>query len=108
MLASDCEAMSPESYLNPDLFKTGWDTPELDKQQYAEGLKQAEGLQYLTIGYNGCWGGFTKNCGSLTSYERIGYHASTAALLKGFLDSGIPIFVYRWEHGQPITQVKIK
>lgn len=35
--------------------------------------------------------------GSITSsYETIGYHGHTAALLQGFLDSGVPIRVYRY------------
>jgi len=36
-----------------------------------------------------------KDGSSMTSYEKIGYHANTADLLRGFIDSAVPIKVYR-------------
>jgi len=36
-----------------------------------------------------------KDGSSMTSYEKIGYHANTAGLLQGFLESGVVIKVYR-------------
>lgn len=60
----------------------------------ARGLETGKGLKYATIALNGVWGGVSKSGGSVSSYEKIGYHAGTIDFLLGLFDSGCPIFVY--------------
>lgn len=76
-------------------------------QKYNEGLEIGRQLEEIHISQTGVWSGPTKDGGYLTSYERIGYHVCTKDLLHGFLDSGTPIFVHRWEDNG-IDHYKIK
>lgn len=101
MTSKELEELPAGHYREPALFVTAWDTPELNDKQYAEGLRLGRELKRISIGCNGCWGGVSVNDGVVTSYERIGYHASTAALLQGMLDSGVEITVYRHK-GEPV------
>ena len=55
----------------------------------------------MSISENGVWGAQLKDGSHLSSYEVLGYHACTADLLRGLLDSGVPIRVYR-RHGGPV------
>ncbi len=92
-----------EAFLNPHNFATGFDnTPDnvakdAAMKQYFNGRFVADahpGITEIFISANGTWGA----CGegtTVTTYEGIGYHSNTAALLLGFLDSGLPVIVYR-------------
>lgn len=94
-------------YLVPENFRTDWDGRVGDarrEQQYREGLAQSERCTRIIIGSNSVWGGTTKDGGSLTSYEGIGYHSCTADLLRGFLDGPAEIVVHRKD--QPPTVIK--
>lgn len=100
--------MKPQDYLNPENFTTSFDKQhqitDYPKKQYETGLNTGKSYQILYINAYGvpiCQGGK----GSVRFYERFGYHACTADLLRGFLDSGIPIEVYDEETNE---WVKIK
>lgn len=84
-------------FLNPDNFVTSYDSLSYTNaaQQYIKGLMAREHYKNVFISANGTWGAHTHTGGLVTSYEGIGYHANTADLLRGWLDSGIPIVVYR-------------
>jgi hypothetical protein len=62
--------------------------------------------QDICIGVNSVWSALLKSGASVHSHEGIGYHAHTASLLRGFLDSGAPVIVYRWTDGG-ITETRI-
>lgn len=96
---------APEDFLNPDNFKTTMDTPELDLKQYKKGLELSNTSSVIGISANGCWFADLISGGHLTSYEVIGYHSSTAALLKGFLAGRAKFIVYR---GEGVTRTTIK
>jgi hypothetical protein len=113
MMKSRLEVLPPHAYLCPDMFVVGYPSDahhgngsSLEGKRSAYGQKQYEkGLQYgrdavkVTIGVNSVWGATMKDGGHVGSYEKIGYHACTADLLQGFIDSGVPIYVYRWIDG---------
>lgn len=90
-------ARPASDFLKPENFITKWDNinPILGQRQYEKGLRAREEYKQIFIGDGGTWGAHTKTGGLVTSYEGIGYHANTCDLLRGFLDSGIPIVVYR-------------
>ncbi len=93
----ELNAMPPESFLNPSLFITDYDTinPKRADEQYASGLETGRRCKAIIICANGTWSADTNDGGWITSYEGIGYHAHTASLLRGFIDSGTKIVVYR-------------
>lgn len=64
------------------------------EKQRAKGLELAK--DYIVhIAVNDTWSA-TRCSESISSYEKLGYHADTAALLQGFIDSGCTFFVHRW------------
>jgi hypothetical protein len=103
------QALPPGAYLVPENFRTLWDdrNPARAAEQYNKGLKIGrEAIAFgghVSIACNGTWGAAA--AGSISSYEGIGYHGETAALLRGFIDSGCTIVVYRHSTGydQPTT-----
>jgi hypothetical protein len=90
------ETCPADAFLNPDNFRTGWDRPGYAEEQYATGLRIGRENERIHISVTGVWGA-SRPGSSLSSYETIGGHANTADLLRGFLDSGCPIVVYRWK-----------
>jgi hypothetical protein len=69
------------------------------EEQYKKGLKIGRDNDLIFISAGGTWGAERNrpnNHSFTTSYEGIGYHACTKDLLHGFLDSGAPVYIYRW------------
>jgi hypothetical protein len=101
-------ALPAESFRNPAQFVTDWDVinPDQAATQYAEGLETGRNAERICIGVNSVWSALLKSGASVHSHEGIGYHAHTASLLRGFLDSGAPVIVYRWTDGG-ITETRI-
>jgi len=64
-----------------------------DSAHYEEGRNYAGFMEYVTISVNNVWGGYTKDGGSLQSYEKIGYHRGSADFLAGMVDAGCPVYV---------------
>src|SRR3954469_837307 len=89
-----------DAYLNPENFRTPhWPNRPLHAlEQYNTGLEYGKKFD-IHIGYEGAWGGVNGSVlGShttLTTYEVIVYHSDTDELLRGLLDSGARITVYR-------------
>ena len=87
-------------FLTPAKFVASevWPAPaKFAAEQYQKGLELAQKWE-IHISANDTWGGSRKDAkgsSDLSSYEKIGYHSGTGELLKGFLDSGHPIFVHR-------------
>ena len=109
-------ALAPTRYLNPadPVFRMELDADgdTFEQAQYGKGLEEGRRALaaggYLTIGERGTWGAVLPNPDSghatiVTSYEGIGYHRATRSLLRGFLDSGAPIVVYRDGKGHRIN-----
>lgn len=92
--------IAPHDYLNTDSLVTFFDgmgtNSGLAAKQYHEGKLIGMLCDHVSIGYNGCWSATMKDGSHLSSYEKIGYHACTADLMRGFIESGCAIFVYRF------------
>jgi len=89
------ERLPAEAYLHPSMFTSPFDTVESDEEQYNYGLALGRKAKEVFITNRGTWGAEMLNGGQVTAPEGIGYHRSTAALLRGFLDSDCTIHVYR-------------
>jgi hypothetical protein len=89
------ETCPADAFLNPELFRTPSDNPVYGEEQFREGKATADAWEVVSIGISGVWGA-SREGSSLTSYERIGYHANTADLLRGFLAGSARVVVYRW------------
>jgi hypothetical protein len=101
-------AMPARDFLDPSKFVTESDARNkargYDAEQYAKGLEIGKNAKTIYISCGSVWSAELKSGSSLLSYEGIGYHACTADLLRGFLDSGCAIIVHRLTEGV----VKIK
>lgn len=69
-------------------------------QQYRKGLKMAQDGAAFFISMTGSWSAVVPSTigdgiGHVTAYERLGYHAGTADLIRGWLDGGAIIVDYR-------------
>lgn len=98
MTYAELSAKPASDYLNPANFQTAMDgapPASYRAEQYRKGLEFGKNAEYIAIAANSVWGGRTKDGGHVSSCEGIGYHSCTAELLRGFLESGAPLFVYR-------------
>jgi hypothetical protein len=102
---SELEKLPAEAYLEWENFDTLFDElpVNLEKAQdaYQKGLDVGKEYDEITLSVRGVWGAHKENS-HCQSYEGIGYHANTKWLLKGFLDSGCPIAVYRFGESEKI------
>ena len=64
------------------------------EKQRAKGMAAAT-ESTVHIGVDDVWCVQGTN-GWFATYEKLGFHADTAALLQGFIDSGRTFFVHRW------------
>lgn len=101
MKRQDIENLRPFSYLNYTSFESEFDKlsseadlKQLKQSQYDKGWKFGKECEEINIALNGTFSVKMKD-GSFTSNEIIGYHAGTSELLRGFLESGAPIYVHR-------------
>jgi len=103
MYERDLSRDEPEAFLDPENFVTGYDGAVNEKyrrEQHTKGLDIGHrSIEVIISAYN-VWhakmrprDGFSSD--TLSSHETIGFHAGTAALLQGFLDSGCKITICR-------------
>lgn len=64
-----------------------------DLSAFDRGVETGNDMEYVTIATNNVWGGRTKSGGSVTSYEKIGYHAGTSGFMLGVLSTGCTVRV---------------
>lgn len=108
---TELSQLKPTEFLNWKQFETSFDamnniSEDRDNKQYDHGLEIGNEFDYVTISRTSVWSaGMNAGGKSVTSYEGIGYHANTTMLMKGFIDSGCDIYVYRDSLGK---RVKIK
>lgn len=97
MTISQLSAMPATAFLNPKNFKTLFDREgsKYGQEQYAKGLAIGNDAKEVHISIRNVWSATTKTGGSIQSYETLGYHSETAELLRGFIDSGVTIVVWR-------------
>lgn len=88
-----------EAFRNPDNFRVAADdwqeNADLPRRQAAVIAELAPNVRHFVINANGTWGAEMTDGGILSTYETIGYHSGTAALLRAILDTGKPVIVYR-------------
>lgn len=101
MTYAELSTLAPHDYLNPNLFRTPWDTrPEYGQDQYNYGLDIGRRFPKIFIGANSVWS--AQGDGTVSAYEGIGYHSHTADLLSGFLASPAEVWVYRNNKPNPV------
>jgi len=95
-------ALPTSAYKDPSNFTTEYDSirPERAEEQYKTGLDYGRkpGAIIFINGQSVWRARYDSAKGPpvlVTSYEGIGYHAHTASLLRGFLDSGASVVVER-------------
>lgn len=97
---AELEEFPAEAYLEPLNFATdsdGWPPAGYALEQYEKGRKIATEFTEVAISVKSVWGANRSASGAyLSSYEGIGYHACTCALLAGFLAGPADLVVYRW------------
>lgn len=86
------------SALNPSDFVTEFDAyprnAKYAEEQYQKGLDHGIKGWLISIDVDGRWSA-SRDGVHITSYERIGYHACTADLVRGWVDGGAAIHDYR-------------
>jgi hypothetical protein len=83
-------------YFYPDYrFVTDLDTIARGRVQFEKGLKVGKDAAEINIAVNDVWSAKMKDGSFLQSYEKIGYHSNTVDLLRGFICSACPLYVYR-------------
>ena len=95
---AELTALSPTAYLDWESFVTPWDKLPATKyaeEQYQTGKGLAAKYTRCGICADGTWFAASADA-TLTSCEGIGYHSCTKDLLHGMLDSGLPVYVYRY------------
>ena len=97
---SELNALSAESFLDPDLFVSEYDHMDRGgyaEEQYRKGLEISNSSESVGISANGTWWARGKDGSLTTSYEGIGYHLHTSALLRGLLAGTAKFIVYRFD-----------
>ena len=82
-------------FLRPERFRTGFDEPALGREQFAKGVIFGQTSAEVGVSANGTWYAIGRLGSLTTSSEKIGYHANTAELLRGFVASGCRVVVHR-------------
>ncbi|WP_328377067.1 hypothetical protein OHB13_11995 [Streptomyces sp. NBC_00440] len=111
-------SLPPEEFLKPENFATEFDARNADaaERQYRYGLKLSTDYGRIIIRANSTWAAEDGPVDPITrartlgsySYEGIGYHAHTAALLRGFLDGPAPVDVERRQGDYSVKTTRIK
>lgn len=108
---SELNKLPPEAFLNPEDFRTGYDSWETNalygQKQYEKGLKVSNESARVGISESGTWWAAGKDGSFTSSYEGVGYHTATADLLRGLLEGSAAFYVYRWD-GEKSTCTCIK
>lgn len=99
-----------EDFLSPEKFRSGWpaDGGDYGAKQYAKGLQVGKDAVKIAVAVNDVWSANMKDGGHLSSCEKLGYHAGTSELLRGFLDSGAKIVVYRENADKLVATVLVR
>jgi hypothetical protein len=86
--------LRPADYTTPyDHLHVGTPYPAA---QYDKGIQHAEQGYTIHISRTGCWSAVRPDeLGGTFSYERIGYHACTSDLVRGWIDGGATIVDHR-------------
>jgi hypothetical protein len=106
---------SAEAFMTPENFITGFDglNPAYAIEQYRKGLTIGGLATQIDISVSDVWSAKMRDGALRSSYEKLGYHAHTASLLQGFIDSGVKIVVWRdvpndEDNGYTVTQFVIQ
>lgn len=98
MTIDQLSKLPAEAFQNPDNLASDYDllsSEDYAHSQYNKGLTIGQCSKVIHISIRNVWSAELKNGGRMSSYETIGYHAHTASLLRGFIDSGVTIVVWR-------------
>ena len=90
------------------LHSIGVQTFNTDSEAFAKGVGYADEMEYVSIPVNNVWGGRAKDGGSVSSYEKVGYHAGSVDFIVGVLCGGCPVYVYRADDDSRIIQYQLE
>lgn len=76
-------------------------------EHYERGVDYGRKMEYITIALNNVWSGRSKECASVTSYEKIGYHTGSVDFVIGLLSTDCPIYVYRNGDGGELEKYRL-
>jgi hypothetical protein len=99
------DLLPASAFIDPTNFTTSYDLikPKRNKEQYEAGLAIGRASHTIYINRHSSWASFALRNAShqlaTFSHERIGTHANTSELLRGFLDSPAAILVRRETEG---------
>lgn len=108
---------SANDFYYPERFITSFDTVDGGDRQLIKGMKIGKESYEIHIAINDVWSAVTKpqapfshfTPGHMQSYEKLGYHANTCDLLRGFIASGCKLIVHRSIDGKVIaTEIQLK
>lgn len=108
MTPKELAELSPEDFLFPEKFVTEWPiekdptfilNKELEGRNLSREAFRDGGAIHISAD---CVWSHSAGSYSVQSFERIGYHAGTWALLKGFLSGPAAIYVHRKGMKEPV------
>lgn len=89
--------LSPEVFLKPEIFKTINDLDQIKAaESYSYGRYLSERSNRIGISSFTTWFASTKDGRMLSFSKIIGIDSYTSDILKGFLDGGAEVVVYRY------------
>lgn len=94
---------SANDFLDPNKFKTSMDYS--NSNQYAKGLDISNNAVSIGVSVHDTWWACMKDGSRMTSYEKLGYHSNTCALLSGFLAGSASFQVYRMTDKGVVTSI---
>lgn len=104
--------LNHEAFLHPENFVTGWDSMAVNvarvDAKYTDALHVGQKAKQIIINADGVWSALMLDNSMMQSYERIGYHSNTQHVLRGFLDSGAEIVVFRRNNGIKTIKARVE
>jgi len=71
---------------------------------FERGEKTGRDMVEVSIAVNNVWGGRSKAGASVSSYEKLGYHAGSLEFIRGVFSVGCPVVKYSWEGGKVVSR----
>ncbi len=90
--------LQPQDFLNIENLRSAMDDlagTAYGQAQYMKGVAIGNAAKVVHISITNVWSVEYHNGNRMQANETIGYHAHSAELMRGFIDSGVTIVVWR-------------
>ena len=67
---------------------------------FERGEKTGRDMVQVSIAVNNVWGGRSRSGGSVSSYEKLGYHTGSLEFIRGVFSVGCRVVKYSWVGGK--------